>query len=67
MSGSRSGTIQPVSIADLDTLLNPESLVVIGASAREGSPGLTLASNLNREDFSGQVHLVNPRAAAHLG
>ena len=67
MSGSRSGTIKLVSIADLDTLLNPESLVVIGASAREGSPGLTLASNLNREDFSGQVHLVNPRYDKVLG
>jgi len=67
MSGSRSGTIKLVSIADLDTLLNPESLVVIGASAREGSPGLTLASNLNREDFSGQVHLVNPRYDEVLG
>ncbi len=56
----RSGTIYSVSITDLQTLLNPQSLVVIGASAREGSPGLALVSNLLRQEFSGQLHLINP-------
>lgn len=45
----------------LDKLLEPDSIVVIGASARENSPGLKLSRNLIEGNFSGDLYLVNPR------
>jgi len=56
-----------MSTLHLDKLLNPTSLVVIGASARESSPGLALTRNLLDGDFQGELQLVNPRYQSVLG
>ena len=51
----------------LDKLLEPSSIVVIGASARESSPGFMLTKNLLQGGYSGQLFLVNPRYDNILG
>jgi len=45
----------------LDALLNPTCIAVVGASAREGSKGLTLMRNLISGGFKGTIYPVNPR------
>jgi acetyltransferase len=50
-----------MSIRNLDRLLTPRSVVVIGASARSGSVGATVWRNLNIGSFKGPVHPVNPK------
>ncbi|HEX2157726.1 MAG TPA: CoA-binding protein, partial [Actinomycetes bacterium] len=45
----------------LAALLEPRSLVVVGASARPGSFGDTLVAQLLSGGYRGAVHLVNPR------
>lgn len=50
---------------DLNTLLRPASVVVIGASAK-GGPGTVAATNL-LNFFTGDTYLINPRAPEVLG
>ncbi|MFK7996795.1 MAG: GNAT family N-acetyltransferase [Granulosicoccus sp.] len=45
----------------IEKLLNPSSLVVIGASAREASPGFRLTQNLLLGGYEGKLFLVNPK------
>jgi len=45
----------------LDTLFNPHSIAVIGASNKPLSVGATVLNNLLRSDFSGHIFLVNPK------
>jgi len=45
----------------IEKLLDPASIVVIGASAREGSPGFALTRNLLEGGYKGNLFLVNPR------
>jgi len=56
-----------MSTLHLDKLLDPASVALVGASAREGSPGLALARNLVEGEFTGRVHLINPRYREVLG
>jgi acyl-CoA synthetase (NDP forming) len=42
-------------------LLAPRSVAVVGASPRAGSAGHTLMTVLRREEFPGELYLVNPR------
>ncbi len=44
----------------LRPLLEPKSIALVGASAREGSFGLSTLRNLNNPGFTGRVHPVNP-------
>ncbi len=48
-------------------LLNPSSLVVIGASRREGTIGHRLLTDLLAGGFSGRLEVVHPEADAVLG
>jgi acetyltransferase len=50
-----------MTIRNLDQLLAPKSVALIGASREEGSVGLITARNLLRGGFAGPVWLVNPR------
>lgn len=56
-----------MSTIHLDKLLNPASIAVIGASAREQSPGLALTRNLIDGNYQGQLYLINPRYKEILG
>ena len=44
----------------LNTLFAPRSVAVVGASPREKSTGRAVLRNLQRGDFQGDIHLVNP-------
>src|SRR5918999_4171707 len=46
---------------DLERLLRPRSIAVVGASERPGSYGGEALLNLRRLGFRGPVHGVNPR------
>ncbi len=48
-----------MSIRNLDSLFDPASVVLIGASARAGSVGATVWRNLRADGFTGQVFAVN--------
>jgi acetyltransferase len=56
-----------MSTLHLEKLLNPNSLVVIGASGRLDSPGFKVTSNLLNGGYEGQIQLVNPRYKTILG
>ena len=45
----------------LDRLLQPRSIAIIGASDKPGALGASVLANLERQGFSGQIHLVNPK------
>jgi acetyltransferase len=50
-----------MTIRNLDQLLAPTSVTLIGASRKEGSVGLITARNLLRGAFTGPIWLVNPK------
>jgi len=53
---------------DLSRLMAPRSLVIVGASAREGSQGKRLVDNvLVHSGFEGEVYLINPGTPEILG
>lgn len=53
-----------MSVRFLDRLLEPRSIVVVGASDRPGSVGATVWRNLRSGGFAGPVHAVTPSHAA---
>lgn len=56
-----------MTIRNLDFLLRPRSVAVIGASDRERSVGAALMRNLLRGGFRGEVWPVNPKRASVAG
>lgn len=50
-----------MTIRNLEALLQPRSVALIGASTRPGSVGLIVARNLLRGGFRGQLFFVNPK------
>ena len=50
-----------MTIRNLEHLLSPRSVVMIGASPEPGSVGLIVTRNLHAGGFKGPVWLVNPR------
>ena len=56
-----------MSIRNLDHLLAPRSVALIGASLRPGSLGNILARNLFRGSFKGPLWLVNPKGGTIEG
>lgn len=53
-----------MSVRFLDRLLEPRSIVVVGASDRPGSVGATVWRNLRSGGFAGPVHAVTPSHAS---
>lgn len=51
---------------DLDPLLSPKSIAVVGASKKE-SPGRQVIKNLEQLGFSGEVYPVNPKYDEVMG
>lgn len=51
----------------LDPLLKPDSIALVGASERRGSPGYILADMVINSDFAGRVYPVNPRSKSICG
>lgn len=50
-----------MTIRNLDALLQPESVVVVGGSDRAETVGGMVVANLLAGGFGGRVHIVNPR------
>ncbi|MEM8663345.1 MAG: bifunctional acetate--CoA ligase family protein/GNAT family N-acetyltransferase [Pseudomonadota bacterium] len=50
-----------MTIRNLDALLAPRSLALVGASEREGSLGKVVLARLEAGGFSGPIGLVNPK------
>jgi acyl-CoA synthetase (NDP forming) len=44
-----------------DRLLRPRSVAIVGASDKPGALGSTVLANLERQGFSGNIHLINPK------
>jgi acetate---CoA ligase (ADP-forming) len=47
----------------IDRLLRPRSVVIVGASEKPGALGASVLANLERQGFSGDIHLINPKRA----
>ncbi|MBS0539129.1 MAG: CoA-binding protein, partial [Proteobacteria bacterium] len=56
-----------MSIRNLDRLVAPRSVVVVGASARKGSVGDAVTRNLLAGGFKGGIHLVNVKGGEIAG
>jgi acetyltransferase len=54
-------------MASLNTLFNPASIAVIGASANPGKIGYVLVDNIINSGYAGNVYPVNPREKSILG
>jgi acyl-CoA synthetase (NDP forming) len=51
----------------VDRLLRPKSVAVVGASDRTGALGATLLNNLVQYEFAGDIYPVNPKRDELLG
>src|SRR3989337_2219210 len=51
----------------IDRLLRPKSVAVVGASDRTGALGATLLNNLVQYKFDGEIYPVNPKREEILG
>lgn len=47
---------------NLDTLFNPKSVAIIGASTKELSIGNVITKNLLKYEFKGKIYPINPKA-----
>jgi acetyltransferase len=56
-----------LSIRNLDRLLRPRSVALVGASRREGSLGATVLEKLTSAGFAGPIYAVNPNAVGQQG
>lgn len=50
-----------MTIRNLDVLLHPKSVALVGASDRAGSVGQVILSNLVASKFHGRIYTINPR------
>jgi len=60
-------TVEAVVAQDINRLLRPKSIAIVGASESPGALGAVVLSNLLRHDFPGDIHLVNPKRATISG
>ncbi|MCB1509576.1 MAG: bifunctional acetate--CoA ligase family protein/GNAT family N-acetyltransferase [Hyphomicrobiaceae bacterium] len=56
-----------MTVRNLDRLLSPRSVALIGASGRSGSVGNIVARNMIEGGFRGSVSLVNPKGGELFG
>jgi acetyltransferase len=56
-----------MTIRNLDVLLHPKSVALVGASERTGSVGQVILSNLLASEFPGPIYAINPRPIEHEG
>ncbi|WP_033919676.1 acetate--CoA ligase family protein [Sphingomonas sp. 37zxx] len=48
-------------MTDINRLLRPRSIAIVGASDKPGALGATVLDNLERCGFAGAIHLINPK------
>ncbi len=61
------GEVESMSQYNLDKMLNPQSLAVIGATDRPGTVGCVIMENLKSGGFRGPIFPVNPKRDQVLG
>jgi len=61
-SSSVDSPVKPAPVLDLNRILSPKSVAVVGASRRADSVGGALFKNILYSDFQGILYLVNPKA-----
>ncbi len=49
-----------LSAAQIERLIRPKSVAIVGASDKPGALGTTLLSNLERNGFAGSIYPINP-------
>ena len=49
-------------IKNIESIMNPRSIAVVGATNRTGSVGLAVFRNILRAGFQGVLYPVNPKA-----
>lgn len=54
-------TLVTVTSNPIERLLRPRSVAIIGASDKPGALGASVLANLERNGFSGDIYLVNPK------
>lgn len=54
--------INEIKMNNLDTLFNPKSVAIIGASTKELSIGNVITKNLLKYEFKGDIYPINPKA-----
>ena len=47
--------------SDLNRLLSPRSVAIVGASDKPGALGASVLANLERHGYAGAIHLINPK------
>ncbi len=52
---------------DLNTLFEPQSVVIVGASATPRKPGNDAIKNILENEYKGKLYLVNPKGGEILG
>lgn len=58
------GDMPAIPRGSIARLLKPRSIAIVGASDKPGSLGASVLSNLDRQGFSGEIHLINPKRDA---
>jgi len=54
-------------VRDINRLLGPRSIAIVGASETPGALGAVVLANLLKHGFPGDIHLVNPKRATISG
>jgi acyl-CoA synthetase (NDP forming) len=52
---------QSFEISSIQRLLRPRSVAIVGASANPGALGASVLANLERAEYGGDIHLINPK------
>lgn len=56
-----------ISNSNLESLIHPKSVAIVGASERTGSLGQIVLNNLLRCGYKGEIYLINPKYAKISG
>jgi len=48
-------------VKNIDRLLRPRSVAIVGASDKPGALGAAVMANFVRNDYPGDIHLINPK------
>ena len=57
----------PATPLNLDRLLRPRSVAIVGASEKPGALGNAVLRNLERHGYAGTIHLINPKRPVIAG
>lgn len=53
--------VRPAVARDINRLLRPRSVAIVGASEKPGALGASVLANFVRNDYPGDIHLINPK------